>query len=135
MAGVVELPSGVRVRGRRMRDAPDTPADFLVALVAGPLPSWPHRRIVWPDFWIPRDREDALDALREALAKAHDGAFVEVACMGGRGRTGTALAALAVLDGMPPGEAVGWVRGAYHRKAVETPWQARWVRSVAPPRA
>ncbi|WP_035859357.1 protein-tyrosine phosphatase family protein [Cryptosporangium arvum] len=130
MTGVVELPSGARVRGRRMRDVPDTPADFLIALVPGPLPAWPHRRIVWPDFWVPRDRADAIDALSEALTKAHDGAFVEVACMGGRGRTGTALAALAVLDGMPAGDAVAWVRGAYHRKAVETPWQARWVRSL-----
>jgi hypothetical protein len=131
MAGVVELPSRVRVRGRRLRDKPDEPADFLIALAAGPLPKWPHRRINWPDFWIPRDRADAIAALREALRRAHDGEFVEVACYGGRGRTGTALAALAVLDGMPASEAVEWVRGAYHPSAVEMPWQARWVRSLA----
>ena len=131
MADVVELPSGVRVRGRRLRDTPDVPADFLVALASGPLPEWPHRRIDWPDFWVPRDRADAIAALREALHKAHEGAFVELACFGGRGRTGTALAALAVLDGMPANEAVGWARSAYHRKAVETPWQARWVRSLS----
>jgi protein-tyrosine phosphatase len=113
-----------------MRDIPAAPADFLLALAPGPLPSWPHRRIVWPDFWIPRDRADALDALRETLRRAHDGQSVEVACMGGRGRTGTALAALAVLDGMPADEAVRWVRENYDRHAVETPWQARWVRRV-----
>jgi hypothetical protein len=131
MGDVVKLPSGVRVRGRRLQDVPDAPADFLVALAAGPLPTWPYRRIDWPDFWIPRDRADAIAALCEALERAHDGAFVEVACRGGRGRTGTALAALAVLDGMPAGEAVRWVRSTYHRGAVETPWQARWVRSLA----
>lgn len=130
MDGVVELPSGLRVRGRRLRDRPEIPADFLLALAAGPLPTWPHRRIDWPDFWIPRDRDDALAALRETLERARSGEFVEVACMGGRGRTGTALAALAVLDGMPPGDAVRWVRSAYHRKAVEMPWQARWVRRL-----
>ncbi|MGY0232850.1 protein phosphatase [Longispora urticae] len=53
---------------------------------------------------------------------------VEVACGGGRGRTGTALACLAILDGVPPGEAVAFVREHYHRHAVETPWQRRHVR-------
>jgi protein-tyrosine phosphatase len=130
MGATVVLPSGVRVRGRRLAEAPAEPADFLLALADGPLPDWPYRRIAWPDFWIPRDRADALDALREALRRAHDGELVEVACLGGRGRTGTALAALAVLDGLPADEAVGWVRREYDRRAVETPWQALWVRRV-----
>jgi protein-tyrosine phosphatase len=94
------------------------------------LPAWPHRRVDWPDFWIPRDRADALNALEEALDRAHNGEAVEIACRGGRGRTGTALAALAVLDGLPSEEAVAWVRREYHPSAVETPWQARWVRRV-----
>jgi protein-tyrosine phosphatase len=55
---------------------------------------------------------------------------VEVACRGGVGRTGTALAALAVLDGLSPGEAVRWVRREYHPRAVETPWQRWWLRRV-----
>jgi hypothetical protein len=126
----VVLPSGARVRGRKLAQAPESPADFLLALAPGPLPPWPHRRIIWPDFWLPRDRRDALDGLHEVLRRAGQGEVVEVACRGGRGRTGTALAALAVLDGMPPKEAVEWVRRQYDPKAVETPWQARWVRSV-----
>jgi protein-tyrosine phosphatase len=52
---------------------------------------------------------------------------VELGCAGGVGRTGTALAVLAVLSGVPAVEAVGWVRRHYHRRAVETPWQRRWV--------
>jgi protein-tyrosine phosphatase len=52
---------------------------------------------------------------------------VEIACGGGRGRTGTALACLAVLDGVPPGDAVAYVRAHYHRRAVETYWQRRFV--------
>ncbi|NUP61376.1 MAG: protein phosphatase, partial [Nonomuraea sp.] len=52
---------------------------------------------------------------------------VEVACGGGRGRTGTALACLAVLDGVPAAEAVRYVRSHYDRHAVETPWQRRFV--------
>jgi protein-tyrosine phosphatase len=52
---------------------------------------------------------------------------VEIACGGGRGRTGTALACLAVLDGVPPAEAVAYVRAHYDRRAVETPWQRNYV--------
>ncbi|MFI5959813.1 protein phosphatase [Cryptosporangium sp. NPDC051539] len=130
MTGIVELPSGGRVRGRRLRDVPEKPADFLLALARGPLPSWPYRRVDWPDFWIPRDRADAIDALNEGLRRARDGEFVEVACGGGRGRTGTAIAAMAILDGLPVDEAVPWVRREYDRHAVETPWQARWLRRL-----
>jgi protein-tyrosine phosphatase len=84
----------------------------------------------WPDFWVPTDRADALDALHEAHTRALSGERVEVACHGGIGRTGTALAALAVLDGLPPKQAVSWVRASYHPRAVETPWQRRWLRTV-----
>jgi len=132
VSGWVELPSGARVRGRRMADRPDEPADLLLALADGPLPTWEVRRIVWPDFGLPADPVDAVAALREALRRARAGQRVEVACHGGRGRTGTALAALAVLDGMDPAEAVPWVRRVYHRRAVETPGQKRWVRSLSP---
>jgi len=79
---------------------------------------------------VPSDRADALDALHEAHRRALAGERVEACCRGGIGRTGTALAALAVLDGMTPQEAVRWVRREYHRRAVETPWQRWWLRGV-----
>ena len=128
--GVVTLPSGVRVRGRRLTVPPAGPADFALLLAAGPIPAWRYRRVRWPDFWIPTDRADALDALREAHRRAHDGERVEVACKGGIGRTGTALAALAILDGLAAPAALTWVRAGYHERAVETPWQRRWLRTV-----
>ncbi len=80
--------------------------------------------MVWPDFRLPRDRAAAAAALREAWAWAGTDR-VEIACGGGQGRTGTALACLAVLDGVPSTEAVAWVRAHYRPRAVETPWQ-RW---------
>ncbi|TDC60127.1 protein phosphatase [Micromonospora sp. KC207] len=128
--GVVVLPGGSSVRGRRVGDVA-TPADFALLLAPGPAPAWAHRRIRWPDFLLPLDRADALDALREALRRAYAGQRVEVACLGGIGRTGTALAALAVLDGLPADRAVQWVREHYHPRAVETPWQRRWVRRLS----
>jgi NaMN:DMB phosphoribosyltransferase len=47
------------------------------------------------------------------------------------GRTGTALAVLAVLGGVPADDAVGWVRRNYHPRAVETRRQRAWVMEVA----
>ena len=52
---------------------------------------------------------------------------MEIACTGGRGRTGTALACLAILDGVPSAAAVAFVREHYDRHAVETPGQRRYV--------
>lgn len=84
------------------------------------------RWVKWPDFRLPSDRADAATAFAEAWARASS-ERVGVACAGGRGRTGTALACLANLDGVPPAEAVAFVRKYYHPRAVETPWQRRFV--------
>lgn len=127
---MLELPSGRRVRGRGLsRPLPEgAEPDFGLYLTGRQPPSvdWESGWIRWPDFWLPADRAEAGAALREALERAGS-ERVEVACGGGRGRTGTALACLAVLDGVPGREAVGYVRERYSRHAVETPWQRRFV--------
>ena len=41
------------------------------------------------------------------------------------------MAVLAVLSGVAPEDAVDWVRAHYEPRAVETPWQRRWVRLLA----
>ncbi|MEV4649488.1 protein phosphatase [Saccharopolyspora sp. NPDC049357] len=129
--GVLALPSGRLVRGRGLRrPLPDGPRPEFALHLLGRRPTpveWDSRWVRWPDFRLPTDRADAIDALREAWRRA-SGERVELACGGGRGRTGTALACLAVLDGVPPGEAVAFVRTHYHPGAVETPWQRRYVR-------
>ncbi|MCX5214442.1 protein phosphatase [Kitasatospora sp. NBC_00240] len=130
-AGVLRLPSGRLVRGRGLsRPLPPGPEpEFALYLLGHPPPpvAWEARWVRWPDFRLPADREAARAALCELWERAPD-ERVEVACAGGRGRTGTALACLAVLDGVPPGEAVGYVREHYSPHAVETPWQRRHVR-------
>lgn len=90
-----------------------------------PATAWDARWLRWPDFWLP-DRQEARSLVEEALTRAAN-ERVEIACGGGYGRTGTALACMAVLDGVPADQAVAFVRRHYHRRAVETPWQRRFV--------
>jgi protein-tyrosine phosphatase len=127
---VLLLPSGRLVRGRALRQPPPSgpvPQFAIYLLGSEPRPApWEARWIHWPDFRLPADRVDTEDALREAWRRAA-AERVEVGCGGGRGRTGTALACLAVLDGVPAREAVAFVREHYDRRAVETPWQRRYV--------
>ncbi len=133
--GVVRLPSGRLVRGRALRrPVPDGPEPQWALHLLGSAPPavpWPSRWVRWPDFRLPADPVDARDAVEELWRRSGD-ERVEVACGGGRGRTGTALACLAVLDGVAPNEAVRWVRDHYARRAVETPWQRRYVAGWRP---
>lgn len=127
---IVEFPGGRRVRGRGLRrqsaDGPDPEFGvYLLGRDPGPF-DWAHRWVRWPDFGTPRSKGDAIAALVEAYRRAGS-ERVEVACGGGVGRTGTALAAIAVLAGIPRSEAVAWVRRRYDRRAAETLWQRRWV--------
>ena len=131
--GVVELLDGRRVRGRSLRTSP--PAGFepdigywLLAHEPEPM-EWPVVWIRWPDFRLPADRADALGELRDAFVQSAS-QRVEVACAGGRGRTGTAIAVLAVMAGVDPSLAVEWVRANYRSDASETPWQRRWIRRL-----
>ena len=126
--GIVRLPSGRLVRGRGLgRPAPDSaspafgvyllgrrgrPLGITMASVAG-LPA-------------ARGRGRGAAALTEAWQRAVT-ERVEIACAGGRGRTGTALACLAILDGVPNFMAVAFVREHYDPGAVETFQQRRYV--------
>ncbi len=91
-----------------------------------PAVSWESRWLRWPDFGLPTDRDQVLPMLTEVWRRAAT-ERIEVACLGGRGRTGTALACLAILDGVPARQAVSYVREHYNRGAVETLGQRRFV--------
>jgi protein-tyrosine phosphatase len=114
---------------------PPGPAPTFAVYLLGSQPpavTWESRWLRWPDFWLPSDRAQAVDVLREAWERAPT-ERVEIACSGGRGRTGTALACLAILDGIPEREAVSFVRRHFDPRAVEMPWQRRYVNRFGRP--
>jgi protein-tyrosine phosphatase len=90
-------------------------------------PPWPHDHLDWPDFGIPASTAPVVVALGSVLDRARAGRRVEVGCLGGHGRTGTALACLAIMTGHPAHDSVDWVRTAYCASAVETPEQETFV--------
>ena len=94
-------------------------------------PPWDHAKVDWPDFGLPADAAALRVALQDLLDRAKGDAPVEVGCLGGHGRTGTALACLAVLAGIPAADAVEWVRSNYCPRAVETDDQEAFVRAFA----
>jgi Protein-tyrosine phosphatase len=129
--GVVELASGRRIRGRRLRgDLPPGPTPTFSVYLSGrpPLePLWEREWVRWRDFWLPSDPDAATRVLRRAYERTRTDR-VEIACSGGVGRTGTALAVMCLFEGMQPDAAVDWVREHFHPRAVEVPWQRRYLR-------
>jgi hypothetical protein len=136
LSGSIELPDGAVIRGRGLcNPIPGGPLpEYGLYLGEAPLCAqhdasltWPHDWLDWPDFRLPRESAAAIAAIRALHQRALAGERVEVACKGGVGRTGTVLSCLAILAGVPSTEAVKWIRAHYSRRAVETPWQRRWV--------
>jgi hypothetical protein len=132
--GVVQLADGrtVRARGLAEDPPPDPPPEVgLYLLARQPPPTvWDQRWLPWRNFWLPRDRAEAVAALRDTFERSAN-QRVEVACKNGTGRTGTALACLAVLAGTPAPDAVAYVRYRYDDRAVRAPWQRWFVRWFA----
>ena len=128
---MVVLPDGTQVTAVSFDAtdpyARDQPPHYGLYLDGRWQPPWTHDHLDWPDFGVPADPTAAVTALQTVLERARTGERVEVGCLGGHGRTGTALACLAVLTGHPPAEAVNWVRATYCSKAVETADQEVFV--------
>jgi len=85
--------------------------------------AWPYMLIDWPDYRLPPNEEELFEGILKARERIVKGQTVEVACDGGTGRTGTVVACLAVLAGVPVSETVAWTRARYHKWAVEVPEQ------------
>jgi hypothetical protein len=126
----VRLPGSLQVRagGARHQHASAKP-DW--GIYGDPCwDGWPAVSLDWPDSGVPRDNEQALSAVLEALGRARNGQDVLLGCGGGMGRTGTLLAAIAIACGVPPEQARAWVRSNYHPTAVETEEQHEWLTTV-----
>ncbi len=104
--------------------------DYGLYLDARWRPPWDHGHIDWPDFGVPANTEAVINALKTVLERARSGQDIEIGCLGGHGRTGTALACLAILAGHPASDAVAWVRSSYCPKAIETPAQEAFVAAL-----
>ena len=113
------------------RRADDPERAFGLYLDERWAPTWPADVIAWPDFGLPDEPDVAARQITDAFLRARQGELVEVGCLGGSGRTGTVLACMAVLAGIPVAQAVPWVRAAYRPEAVETAEQEAWVQWFA----
>jgi Protein-tyrosine phosphatase len=128
---MVVLPDGARVTAVTY-DPTDPygrvrPPDHGLYLDRRWRPPWAYEHLDWPDFGVPDEPAPVVALLRSLLDRAWAGERVEIGCLGGHGRTGTALACLAVLAGEPAGDAVAWVRANYCSEAVETAEQEAFV--------
>jgi Protein-tyrosine phosphatase len=129
----VTFPDGTVVFGLHIdaRVAADAPPDFGLYLDAMWQPTWPATVVDWEDFAAPDDEDVLFAQVRSAFDRARSGAWVEVGCLAGCGRTGTVLACMAVLSGVPVSDAVTWVRRNYDSCAVETASQEALIKRFA----
>jgi hypothetical protein len=125
----VQFPDGTCVEALAIGERePNKPTrDYGLYFDAAWQPTWPAAVIDWEDFGLPVNQEAAAAQIRQAFERAKGGDRVEIGCIGGLGRTGTALACMAILAGVPPAQAVQWVKDHYHPGAVETDAQNEWV--------
>ena len=125
----VTFPDGTTVTACAIADRRAASADRDIGLYLDPAwdPDWEAEVIDWPDFGVPEDGPAAARQILSAFNAARSGLNLEVGCLGGLGRTGTALACMAILAGVATTDAVSWVRTEYDIRAVETPGQEAWV--------
>lgn len=95
----------------------------------GQGPRVPELVLDWPDMGtvdLPRQFwTDLIEYLNRTAAS------MLVFCVGGHGRTGTAIASLMVACGWTSADAMAWVRAHYCGRAIETDEQEDYVRWIA----
>jgi hypothetical protein len=86
--------------------------------------------IDWPDYGVPKLTKHYWHDLANALEDFEGNVCVN--CMGGHGRTGTAIAILASLHSVvPDGDCpVEWLRSVYCRQTVESDAQLKYIAIV-----
>lgn len=128
MAEVV-FPNGVKIYGssHHSRDKDEKRPTFGIYLDNMWSPDCLAYMIPWQDYGIPKiPLAQAFAAISDGYDFAVEGGIVEVGCIGGHGRTGTAIACMAVLAGVKPKNAAKWVQNNYCSHAVESKKQ-EWL--------
>ena len=126
----LEFPSGVKIYPASSYDtkARASVPDHALYLETSRLPVSAATYIPWKDYGLPTiNHHHAAQIICETYYLAASGLTVEIGCIGAHGRTGTALACMAILSGVPVDEAVEWVREHHCKSAVEGEMQRWWV--------
>lgn len=104
---------------------------FYRHVAANPTPKHPVVTIDWPDGGIPDFTKADWIRLLQDLSKIKGKVLVH--CMGGHGRTGTALAALLFLSQAVKGDTAKWVREYFCEKVIESESQITYLKSLGIP--
>lgn len=83
----------------------------------------------WPDMGVIALPREFWVELVGHLSRLQ--ARMLVFCIGGHGRTGTAIASIMAACGWESADAIAWVRANYCTRAVETVEQEQYVRIIA----
>jgi hypothetical protein len=96
-------PNGVTIYASSLttRKEEDPAPDFGIYCASSWDPACLAYMIAWPDYGTPKFKKAAVAAIKEGYERAKSGQKVEVGCIGGHGRTGTALACMAFLARTP----------------------------------
>lgn len=80
-----------------------------------------------PDMSVPKDVKNFKAMIKWMVVQLEDGLKIQIGCIGGHGRTGTVLAALAIEAGVVKKNAIQWVRKNHCKKAVESASQIKFL--------
>ncbi|SDF99394.1 hypothetical protein SAMN05421505_10135 [Sinosporangium album] len=116
---------------RRLRAPHAQPADYGLYLDErwrGETDARVPYFVFWPTLEAPVEEGLLIRRVTELAGELRTGATVEVACFGGHGRTGAAIACLdVVLGGVTAEAAVARIRREYCRYAVGSPELEKFV--------
>lgn len=84
----------------------------------------------WPDYSVPNSLSKTIEVMEYLVEQAAAGKQVEIGCLGGHGRTGTAIALMQVILGMSADSAMEWVWDNYCYWAIESKSQESFIHSA-----
>ena len=126
---MVELPDGARMRGRAQGGRTARRAEWGLDLL-GKRPAAAERTsrwLQWPAFWLPATRTTlAPRSRRRTAARGTASSSRLLAAAEEAGRAPRSPASRSWRGEAE--DATGWVRSTYDPRAVEMPWQRRYVR-------